>query len=89
MVNYEFFVIILAKRKQSCGRLPMPVSGESGGKLAAMIKKAIDDGHLTNSEYERILALADSDGVIDAQEKRMLAQLQEMLSNKMVKRVPD
>lgn len=67
----------------------MPVSGESGGKLAAMIKKAIEDGKLSNTEYDQILALADADGVIDAQEKKMLAQLQEMLSNKTVVRVPD
>lgn len=67
----------------------MPVSGETGGKLVQMIKKAIDDGKLTNSEYERILALADADGVIDPQEKRLLAQLQEMLSNKTVVRVAD
>jgi len=67
----------------------MPVSGETGGRLAELIKKAIDDGKLTNSEYERILSLADADGVIDPQEKRLLAQLQEMLSNKSVVRVPD
>ncbi len=67
----------------------MPVSGETGGKLAAMIKKAIDDGKLTNTEYEQILALADADGVIDAQEKRLLSQLQEMLANKTIVRVPD
>lgn len=67
----------------------MPVSGESGGKLAAMIKKAIEDGKLSNTEYDQILALADADGVIDAQEKKMLAQLQEMLANKTVVRVPD
>ena len=67
----------------------MPVSGETGAKLAAMIKKAIDDGKLTNTEYDQILMLADADGVIDAQEKRLLAQLQEMLSNKTVVRVPD
>lgn len=67
----------------------MPVSGESGGKLAAMIKKAIHDGKLSNSEYDQILALADADGVIDAQEKKMLAQLQELLANKSVVRVPD
>lgn len=66
----------------------MPVSGETGGKLAELIKKAIDDHKITNSEYERILALADADGVIDAQEKRMLAQLQEMLSSKIVERIP-
>lgn len=67
----------------------MPVSGETGGKLAAMIKKAIDDGELTNTEYDMILALADADGVIDAQEKRLLSQLQELLANKTVVRVPD
>lgn len=64
-------------------------SGETGGKLAEMIKKAIDDGKLTNSEYERILSVAEADHVLDSQEKRLLAQLQEMLSNKMIIRVPD
>jgi len=67
----------------------MPVSGDTGGKLAELIKKAIDDHRLTNSEYERILALADADGIIDRQEKRLLAQLQDMLSDGTIKRVPD
>jgi hypothetical protein len=67
----------------------MQQSGETGAKLAALIKKAIDDHKITNSEYERILALADADGVIDAQEKRLLAQLQDMLTDKTVVRVPD
>jgi uncharacterized membrane protein YebE (DUF533 family) len=64
-------------------------ASESAEKLQAMIKKAIDDGKLTNSEYDRILAIADADYVIDAQEKRLLAQLQEMLANKTVVKVPD
>lgn len=67
----------------------MPVSGESGGKLAELIKKAIEDGKLTNSEYDTILAMADADGVIDSQERRLLNQLQEMLANKTIIRVPD
>jgi uncharacterized membrane protein YebE (DUF533 family) len=67
----------------------MPVSGETGGKLAELIKKAISDGKITNLEYDRILALADADGVIDAQEKRLLGQLQEMLANKTVVRVAE
>jgi len=62
-------------------------SGESGIKLAAMIKQAIDDGQVTNAEYSQILALADEDGVIDAQERNLLNQLQELLANKTVKRV--
>jgi hypothetical protein len=64
-------------------------SGETGEKLSAMIKKAIEDGKLTNTEYEQILAVAEADHVIDSQEKRLLAQLQEMLSNKTIVRVPD
>lgn len=57
--------------------------------LAEMIKKAIEDCELTNSEYNEILALADEDGIIDSQEQILLNQLQELLSNKTVKRVPD
>ncbi|MDY7038388.1 MAG: hypothetical protein SV375_19800 [Thermodesulfobacteriota bacterium] len=64
-------------------------SGETGKKLNDMIKKAIADGKLTNTEYDQILALADADGVIDSQERNLLNQLQELLANKTVKRVPD
>jgi len=63
-------------------------SGETGAKLGDLIKKAIDDGELTNSEYDRILAMADADMVIDSQEKNLLNQLQELLANKTFKRVP-
>ncbi len=65
----------------------MPQSGESGGKLAAMIKKAIKDGELTGSEYEEIMAIADADQNIDAQERNLLRQLRELLANGTVKRV--
>jgi len=64
---------------QSCG---------SGNKLAALIKKAIEDHELTDSEYMQILATADEDGIIDAQERALLAQLQELLSDGSVKKVP-
>lgn len=64
-------------------------SGESGEKIGKMIKKAIEDGRLTNSEYEKILAIAEVDLVIDSQEKKLLAELQELLANKTVIRVPD
>ena len=39
----------------------MQQSGETGGKLAEMIKKAIKDGKLTNAEYDQIMMLADAD----------------------------
>ena len=67
----------------------MHKSGETGGKLAEMIKKAIKDGKLTNAEYDQIMMIADADGVIDAQEKRLLNQLQELLANKSVVRVAE
>ena len=63
-------------------------SGETGGKLGDLIKKAISDLELTHSEYEEILNLANEDSVIDAQEKSQLKQLQEMISNGTIKRVP-
>ena len=30
----------------------MAISGQTGGRLAGLIKKAIEDGKLTNSEYK-------------------------------------
>ena len=62
--------------------------GDTGEKLAQMIKKAINDCELTTTEYNQILALADEDGVIDAQEQNLLNQLQSLLANGTIKRVP-
>ena len=55
-------------------------SGETGEKLAEMIKKAIRDCELTTSEHDQILAIADQDGVIDSQEKNLLKQLQDLIA---------
>ena len=63
-------------------------SSETGEKLSALIKKAIFDCELTTSEHNQILALADEDGIIDSQEKNLLKQLQDLISNGTVKRVP-
>ncbi len=61
---------------------------KSAGVLSEMIKNAIEDLEITNAEYEKILSVADEDGVIDSQEKRLLAQLHEMIENKTIKRKP-
>lgn len=58
---------------------------KSAEQLGAMIKKAIDDGIITPLERERIMMLADEDGVIDIQEKRLLNELQNMIENGTVK----
>ena len=63
-------------------------SGKTGGKLAEMIKKAIRDCELTTSEHNQILAIADEDGVIDSQEKNLLKQLQDLMANGTIKKIP-
>jgi len=60
---------------------------KSAEKLNEMIKKAIDDGQITSTEYDRILMIADEDGVLDNQEKKLLQELQHLLSNGSIKRV--
>jgi len=62
---------------------------ESAHRLADMIKKAIADGKVTNLEYDRIMMLADEDGHHDAQEKNLLAHLQELIASGAVKRVAE
>ena len=64
----------------------MKVSG-SAPQLAEMIKQAMLDCELTTTEYDEILALANADGIIDAQEQALLRQLQDLLANGAIKRV--
>lgn len=61
----------------------------SAERLSEMIKHAMEDGKLTTKEHNKILAIADEDGILDAQEKRLLAELQEMLANGTIKRVAE
>lgn len=63
-------------------------SAENTQKLMELIKKAIDDHRITGAEYEEIMTLVDEDGILDSQEKRLLAELYEMIANKSVRRVP-
>ena len=60
---------------------------ESARRLAEMINKAIEDERITNAEYEEILRIANEDGLIDSEERSLLAQLQEMIADKTVRRV--
>ena len=61
---------------------------EEGHKLKKLIKKAIADLELTTSEYEEIMAQAHADGQVDEDEQQLLHELQELISNGTVKRVP-
>jgi hypothetical protein len=66
----------------------MSFSSESARRLSDKIKQAIDDNKITNAEYEEIMNIATEDHIIDSQEKRLLQELQLMIENGTVKRVP-
>lgn len=60
-------------------------SSESAKKLREVIDKAIEDHKITRSEYDLIIHTATEDGVIDAEERALLSQLQDMIEDKTVK----
>jgi hypothetical protein len=67
----------------------MKKPSDSAERLSEMIKTAMEDGKLSTREHNKIMAIADEDGILDNQEKRLLAQLQDMLANGTIKRVAD
>ncbi len=79
--------MIISNLKKSYGEISMQKPSESAARLMEMIKKAMDDGQITTLEYDKILMIADEDGHIDQQERSLLSQLQEMISNGSIKRV--
>lgn len=62
---------------------------ESAKRLADMINKAIADGKVTHTEFDRIMMIADEDGHHDKEEKNLLAHLQELIASGTVKRVAE
>ena len=58
---------------------------ESGERLRQVINKAIEDHIITPEEYEEIIHVSTEDGYIDSQERALLAELQDMIENKIVK----
>ncbi len=61
---------------------------QAGHKLLAKVKHAMDDLEVTAAEYREIMDLAHQDGHIDAQERAILAQFNQMISDGTIKRVP-
>jgi hypothetical protein len=57
-------------------------------KLAQLIKKAINDLEITTSEYQQIIEQVNADGYVDAGEQRMLQELQTLIANGTISRVP-
>lgn len=57
----------------------------NGRKLADVIHRAINDSVITMDEYEEITSVASQDGIIDAQEKALLRELNALIANKTVR----
>jgi hypothetical protein len=58
---------------------------KSANLLREMINKAIENQKLTRHEYDTIINLASEDGVVDEQERALLAQLHDMLDDRSLK----
>jgi hypothetical protein len=58
---------------------------KNGRKLADVIHRAISDSVITMDEYEEITSVASQDGIIDAQEKALLRELNALIANKTVR----
>lgn len=58
---------------------------KNGRKLADVIDRAISDSVITMDEYEEITSVASQDGIIDAQEKALLRELNALIANKTVR----
>ena len=56
-------------------------------ELKSLINHAISDLEITQTEYQQIMELAQADGIIDKEERALLSQFQQMISNGTVKRV--
>ena len=67
----------------------MQAMSKSAKSLSDAIQKAIEDHQISTSEYEKILHLADADGIIDPSERSLLAELNNMIADGSIKRIPD
>lgn len=58
---------------------------EEWHKLREIIDKAIEDHTITREDYDRIINAATADGVIDAYEQALLAELHDMIHDGSIK----
>ncbi len=65
----------------------MKQPSKSAGKLKELINHAIRDLEVTPQEYQNIMDLAQNDSILDNEEKALLAQFHQMLSNGTLTRV--
>ena len=61
---------------------------KSSKKPEEIIHQAMEDHVIKNSEYEEIIEAAHADGAIDNHERVLLQELNELISEKSVRRIP-
>lgn len=65
----------------------MKKPSKSASNLKELINDAIRDMEITPEEYNKIMGCAHDDSHIDKEEKALLSQFQQMLSNGTIKRI--
>ncbi len=65
----------------------MKKPSQTAGGLKALINHAIHDLEVTTAEYQQIMEFASSDQKLDAEERALLSQFHEMISNGTITRV--
>ena len=61
------------------------IDPKESARLREMIEKAIEDDIITHDEYEKIIGQALKDGHIDRVEKALLAELSQLIQDRIVK----
>ncbi len=65
----------------------MKSPSKSAGNLKDLINHAIRDLEITPKEFENIMNLSQNDSILDKEEKALLSQFNQMLSNGTITRV--
>ena len=63
------------------------IMSKESDKLFELIQRAIQDGVVTNEEYQEIISQAAADGREDLEERALLSNLQELIASGCIKRV--
>jgi len=58
---------------------------DSAQQMRTLIDNAVNTHEITIEEHEKIMMLASEDGIIDTQERALLSQLNDMISDKTIK----
>jgi hypothetical protein len=58
---------------------------ESAKKIRAIVEKAIETHEISREDYDKVIHLATEDAIVDASERALLHELNEMIMEKSIK----